>query len=130
MLGPENGVTPYYGSTSQKVTVPMVPVPVPVPVPQHCFKYHIRTICAKTSRALYMLRTCKNLPLQKALKTLYYSLVHSHLVYGNQIWSSASAGAISELLRKQKAAIWIITNSRYNQHTEPLFKHLAVAKSV
>ncbi len=26
------------GSTSQKVTVPMVPVPVPVPVPQHCWK--------------------------------------------------------------------------------------------
>ena len=24
------------GSTSKKVTVPMVPVPVPVPVPQHC----------------------------------------------------------------------------------------------
>jgi hypothetical protein len=87
------------------------------------FKYHIRTICAKTSRPFtYMLRTCKNLLLQKALKTLYYSLVHSHLVYGNQIWSSASAFAISELLRKQKAAIWIITNSRYNQHTEPLFK--------
>ncbi len=29
---------------------------------------------------------------------------------------------ISELFRKQKAAIRIITNSRYNQHTEPLFK--------
>ncbi len=86
------------------------------------FKYHIRTICAKISRALYMLRTCKNLLSQKALKTLYYSLVHCHLVYGNQIWSSASAGTISELFRKQKAAIRIITNSRYNQHTEPLFK--------
>jgi hypothetical protein len=69
-----------------------------------------------------MLRTCKNLLSQKALKTLSYSLVHCHLVYGIQIWSSASAGAISELFRQQKAAIWIITNSRYNQHTEPLFK--------
>ncbi len=49
------------------------------------FKYHIRTICAKILRALYILRTCKNLLSQKALKTLYYGLAHCHLVYGNQI---------------------------------------------
>ncbi len=58
--------------------------------------------CLTFSRQLYMLRTCKNLLSQKALKTLYYSLVHCHFVYGNQIWSSASAGTISELLRKQR----------------------------
>jgi len=86
------------------------------------FKFHIRFICGKISRALYILRTCKNILSPKALKTLYYSLVHCHLIYGNQIWSSASSGVISELFRKQKAAIRVITNSRYNQHTEPLFK--------
>jgi hypothetical protein len=86
------------------------------------FKFHIRFICGKISRALYILRTCKNILSPKALKTLYYSLVHCHLIYGNQIWSSASSGVISELFRKQKAAIRVITNSRYNQHIEPLFK--------
>jgi hypothetical protein len=86
------------------------------------FKYQIRSICGKISRALYMLRTGKNFLSPKALKTLYYSLVHCHLVYGNQIWSSTSSGVITELFRKQKAAIRVITNSRYNQHTEPLFK--------
>jgi hypothetical protein len=33
---------------------------------------------------------------------------------------------ITELFRKQKAAIRVITNSRYNQHTEPLFKCLKI----
>ena len=69
-----------------------------------------------------MLRSCKNFLSHKALKTLYYSLVHCHLVYGNQIWSAAPSGVLTELFRKQKAAIRVITNSRYNQHTEPLFK--------
>jgi len=69
-----------------------------------------------------MLRTGINFLSLKALKTLYYSLVHCHLVYGNQIWSSASSGVITKLFRKQKAAIRVITNSRYNQHIEPLFK--------
>ena len=90
------------------------------------FKFHIRFISGKISRALYILRTCKNILSPKALKTLYYSLVHCHLIYGNQIWSSASSGIISELFRKQKAAIRVITNSRYNQHTEPLFKELNI----
>jgi hypothetical protein len=88
------------------------------------FKFHLRFISGKTSRALHILRTCKNILSPKALKTLCYSLVHCHLIYGNQIWSYASTGIISELFRKQKAVIQVITNSRYNQHTEPLFKKL------
>ena len=90
------------------------------------FKFHIRTVCSKVSRALFMLRTCKNFLSQNALKTLYYSLIHCHLVYGNQIWSAATEGMITELFRKQKAAIRVITNSRYNQHTEPLFKCMKI----
>jgi hypothetical protein len=73
-----------------------------------------------------MLRSCKNFLSPTAMKTLYYSLIHCHLVYGNQIWSSASAGAITELSGKQKAALRIITNSRYNHHTEPLFKTIKI----
>jgi hypothetical protein len=73
-----------------------------------------------------MLRSCKNVLSPTALKTLYYSLIHCHLVYGNQIWSSASAAAITELSSKHKSAIRIITNSRYNQHTEPLFKTMKI----
>jgi hypothetical protein len=53
------------------------------------------SICGKVSRALYMLRTCKNFLSHAALKTLYYSLVHCHLVYGNQIWSAASSGVLT-----------------------------------
>jgi hypothetical protein len=122
-----------HGSDNPDLCIPIERITTHSPVPAvkylgvyfDCelnFKYHIRFICGKVSRALYMLRTCKNFLSHKALKTLYYSLVHCHLVYGNQIWSAASSGVLTELFRKQKAAIRVITNSRYNQHTEPLFK--------
>jgi hypothetical protein len=38
-------------------------------------------------------------------------MVHCHLVYGNQIWGCANASLITELYRKQKEAIRIISNT-------------------
>jgi hypothetical protein len=57
----------------------------------------------------------------KALKALYYSLIHSHLLYCIQIWSSASPSTYSDLVKKQKYAICLIHNAAYNSHTENLF---------
>ena len=75
---------------------------------------------------MYMLRTCKNFLSEKSLKILYYSMVHCHLVYGNQIWGCANASLITELYRKQKAAVRIISNSSYRAHTEPIFKQFNI----
>jgi len=38
------------------------------------------------SRALYMLRTCKNFLTENSLKTLYYSMVHTSLSLS--LWQS------------------------------------------
>jgi hypothetical protein len=83
-------------------------------------------ICTRVSRALYMLRTCKNFLSEKSLKILYYSMVHCHLVYGNQIWGCANGSLITDLYRKQKAAVRIISSSTYRAHTEPIFKQLNI----
>ncbi len=90
------------------------------------FKHHIKTICTRVSRALYMLRTCKNFLSVKSLKILYYSIVHCHLIYGNQIWGCPNASLITEFYRKQKAAVRIISNRSYRAHTEPIFKQFNI----
>ena len=90
------------------------------------FKFHISTLISKISRALFMLRRCKNFLTEKSLKTLYYSLIHCHLIYGIQVWSCSSPSNITHLFRKQKAAIRTISDSRYNSHTEPIFKSLNI----
>jgi Reverse transcriptase (RNA-dependent DNA polymerase) len=91
--------------------------------PDLSFKFHINTISGKMSRALYFIRSAKNFLSHCALKSLYYALVHCHLIYGIQIWSCTSESNLHPLVIKQKAAIRLINFSSYNAHTEPLFKN-------
>ena len=90
------------------------------------FKHHLSSLKNKLSKALYALRTVKNLLSQKSLLMLYNSIFHCHLLYAIQIWSCVRSGLINELFKLQKAAIRIISGTSYNSHTEPLFKKLQV----
>ena len=90
------------------------------------FKMQIRHISTKISKSLYILRCVKNILSEKALKTLYYLLIHCHLVYGIHIWSSTTVSNLNDLRVKQKNAIRTITLSKYNAHTLPLFKTLKI----
>jgi Reverse transcriptase (RNA-dependent DNA polymerase) len=94
--------------------------------PSLSFKYHISTVNAKISKALYFLRSAKNFLSECSLKALYYAIVHCHLVYGIQIWGCTSSSNLKDLEKKQKDAIRIVTHSSYNAHTEPLFKKLKI----
>jgi len=90
------------------------------------FKFHINSISKKLSYGLFSLRQVKNLLPQSALKTLYYSLFHCHLIYAIEIWSNVPPSLLKPLITKQKAAIRIIANQSFNAHTEPLFKALSI----
>ena len=56
------------------------------------------------------------------LKTIYFGLFVSHITYGILVWGNH---AIAKL---QKKGIHIMTKSRYNAHTSPLFKSLNCLK--
>jgi len=90
------------------------------------FKHQLAHVSKKLSTALFFLRSAKNILNQRSLTSLYYALFHSHLIYGIQLWSCASDSVLKPIITKQKTAIRIISNSRYNAHTEPLFKKLAI----
>ena len=62
-----------------------------------------------------MCRLKRFLPLE-ILRLIYNSLILPHLQYGIMAW------------RQQKRALRIICNSKYNAHTEPLFKKLNLLK--
>jgi hypothetical protein len=81
--------------------------------PQLSFKYHVE---------LFILRTVKNILTPSALKSLYYSLIHCHLIFASPIWSICNQQLQNDLLKKQKLAIRSIAGLKYNDHTEPSFK--------
>ena len=81
---------------------------------------HISQIESKISRSLYILNSVKNtLPLS-TMKTLYYSLIYSHLNYGIIHWSAAYKYHIKKLVKLQTRAVKIITKSKYNAAVLPL----------
>ena len=57
---------------------------------------------------------------------LYYAMVHSHLVYCINIYGCATKTNLSKITIKQKAAIRIVANVGYRDHTSPLFKELKI----
>ena len=92
------------------------------------FKYHINKICSKLSSALFCIRRCKHLLSDTALRTLYFSMFHCHLIYALIAWGSANIGTLDPIVKKQKNAIRLISKAHYNSHTEPLFKKLEILR--
>ena len=82
---------------------------------------HFDHLCKKLSKGLFCLSRAKNFLNTKALKTLYFALIHAQLQYCTLILSSSSANNIKRVLILQKKAIRIISHANYNDHTVPLF---------
>ena len=88
------------------------------------WRSHIDKISNKISRIIGLLCKRKHILPLFTLKTLYSSLILPHLNYGNLAWGSDT----SHVFKLQKKAIRQITNSKFNAHTEPLFKSLELLK--
>ena len=85
---------------------------------------HTLKIANKISRPLGVMNRLKRYLPISAMKLMYDSLILSHLQFGITNWGF-EWDRISKL---QKRALRIMTNSKYNAHTEPLFKELHLLK--
>ena len=88
------------------------------------WKPHVQKISNKISRIIGVLCRLKNYLPKHILRTIYNSLILPHLQYAVLTWGF-KMGRV-ELL--QKRAVRVITSSKYNAHTEPLFKQLNLLK--
>lgn len=88
------------------------------------WKTHIDKIANKISRCIGILNRLKYfLPLEIKL-TIYSSLILSHLNFGILLWGYQC----ERIIKLQKKAIRILSLSKYNAHTEPIFKDLNLLK--
>jgi len=62
------------------------------------------------------------------MKILYYSLIHSHLSYGNLAWGNATQSALRQTILLQKRDLHLINNAKYNSHTDPIFRSSRILK--
>jgi hypothetical protein len=86
------------------------------------WKYQIENVARKVSKAICILSKLKHILPKSCLKTIYQSLVNSHLNYGLLCWGFEP----KQLLKMQKKAIRHISLSKYNAHTQPIMKDLQI----
>ena len=87
---------------------------------------HISNLSNKISQTVGVLGKVKSVLNETALKTIYYSLIHSRLIYCIEIWGTAAKSVLQPLLIAQKKAVRIIVGAKYRAHTQPIFKKLGI----
>ena len=85
---------------------------------------HVKSVSARVSKTIGILKRIKNTVPQHVLKLIYQSLIACRFEYGILAWG----GALSKLVKVQKKAMRIIVKAKYNAHTEPIFKKLGILK--
>ena len=85
---------------------------------------HTNNISNKISSVIGIINIIEHFVSPAILKTIYNSLILPHLHYGILLWGPDS----KRIFKLQKGDIRAITCSKYNSHTEPLFKILNTLK--
>jgi hypothetical protein len=66
------------------------------------FDKHVSYLCSKLSRSLYCIKRVSNILSLKALRSLYFALIHPHLLYCSTIISCTSIKNINRIFKIQK----------------------------
>ena len=92
------------------------------------WKVHIGNLSNKIARNVGMLNKLKHFLPVYIMKTLYSSLIESHLQYCTLLLANSQVTNIRKLQLLQKKAIRIITSSFYIAHTDPQFSMTKLLK--
>ena len=86
------------------------------------FKDHCELICKKLAKLNFIISRVKNILPESSFKTLYYALIHPHLL--SIAVQCTTQKNIQKIYEMQKKAIRIITKSCYKDPPYPLFDKL------
>ena len=88
------------------------------------WKSHIQKVSSKIAIVAGTISRLKRFIPCDILKTIYNALIQPHLNFSILLWGQQT----KRILKLQKWAVRAITCSKYNAHTDPLFKKLGLLK--
>ena len=92
------------------------------------WKSHISHIANKISKSIgIMFKSSFYVP-KLSLATLYYSMVYPYLEYCNVVWASTCPSNLRRIVLLQKRVIRVLDKSKFDAHTDPIFKKLNILK--
>uniref|UniRef100_A0A1B6M194 Reverse transcriptase domain-containing protein n=1 Tax=Graphocephala atropunctata TaxID=36148 RepID=A0A1B6M194_9HEMI len=87
---------------------------------------HVNKICSKISSGLFALRRMSKICSKETLKTIYCSLIHSHISFGLILYGGTSLENLNRILHLQKQAIRIIFGLDWTDSAREYFPKLGV----
>ena len=82
----------------------------------------------RVSAPLCILSKLRNILLFTVFRKLYYSMVHSHLLYGIVIWGNAYENHLKRLIILQNEAVKIVSSEQRQDHVTPFYQRLQILK--
>ena len=92
------------------------------------WKSQISCISKKIKRSIGILSKLRYYVDLSILIKLYYALIYPFLIYGIITWGNTYPTTIQPLSVLQKKAVRIMTFSKFDEHSSPLFKKLNIIK--
>ena len=92
------------------------------------FLGHLAKLKSKLNSGLYALANCSKTVPFRIRKLIYHSLLESHLHFGSIIYGATNPKNLGQIETIQRKALRILTRSKYNVHTDPLFKKHNILK--
>ena len=86
------------------------------------WNFHVRKVANKLTHINWILSKLKHIFPLKILKTIYSSLIESHINYCLVLWGTN----YHRIFKLKKKAVRIISLAHYRSHTRPLFKSLGI----
>jgi hypothetical protein len=88
------------------------------------WKPHISYINTRVSKNIGLLYKARSFLSQKSLKLVYFSFIHSYLMYANIAWGSTHKSKLEPLYLRQKHASRIVYNKNKLTHAQPLLEQM------
>lgn len=88
------------------------------------WKSHVDSVSGKISSQIFVLRQLKNCVSDSVLRSVYYSLIHSHMSYGIIFWGNSVNAC--RVFRLQKMAVRLLSRVPPGTHCRLLFKNLKI----
>ena len=92
------------------------------------WKPQVEYIAKKVKRSVGLISKLRYYVNSGILNNLYYTLIYPFLMYGLRAWGTTYQTTIQPLYLLQKKVVRIITFSKFDEHSSPLFKQLSFVK--
>ena len=85
------------------------------------WEIHVNNLLKKLRRSVAILFKVRNYAPKWLIRTIYYSLFNSHMIYGCQIWGQHKTNLVKRVMKLQEKAIRLINFKDNNAQVSNLF---------